>query len=326
MKAQTDYNKLAQTRNRYKLFPSEELQIIAQVEAKLLLRARKYLEKRGFTEVVVPHVVHATGSCEIIESLFTVDYFGEDIFLTQTAQLYLESLVPFLGNVYTLGPSFRAEQRVDDRHLTEFSLLELEFEGDFGLLLNHISNLFMAMMKEVLKLPIDGVKHLNNLSLPFKRLTYTEAIEKLGMKWGGDIHSSDEAKLVEMNDNQPLFITHFPKKLKYFNMRENDANPEVVNSADFIVPFGGECVGAAEREHRAPILHKRLLDSPMYYHLLKYGGRFDDFKWYIDANYQYDYKLHSGFGMGLNRVTQFVLQLPDIRQTTIFPVNKESIY
>jgi asparaginyl-tRNA synthetase len=320
------FEELTQTDDRYKVFPSEALRTVAMVEASLLRGARKYLNSNGYLEVVVPHIVSASGSCEIIETLLELQYFTRQAFLTQTAQLYLEALVPFLGGkVYTFGPSFRAEQRVDSRHLVEFSLLELEFEGNFEKLLTGIEELFINMIEEVLSLPIDN-EHLAKLNTPFKRFTYEEAINTLDLEWGNDIYSTDEQELLRINDNQPYFITHFPKELKYFNMKENDDDPRVVNSADFIVPYGGECVGAAEREHNPSTLLKRLKESSMYINLVAKGGDPTSFDWYINAYYRYPYKLHSGFGMGLNRVTKFVLQLDDIRQSTIYPVNRATIY
>jgi len=320
------FKKLTQTDNRYKLFPSEELRTVALVEAALLKGARRYLNDNRYLEVVAPHIVSATGSCEVIETLLELQYFDRQAFLTQTAQLYLEALVPFLGGkVYTFGPSFRAEPRVDSRHLVEFSLLELEFEGNFEKLLTTIEELFISMMGEVRSLPIDS-EHLAQLNTPFKRFTYGEAISTLNLEWGNDIYSTDEQKLLRMNDNQPYFITHFPKELKYFNMRENETDPRVVNSTDFIVPYGGECVGAAEREHKPNILVKRLKESSMYVNFVAKGGNPKSFDWYINAYYEYPYKLHSGFGMGLNRVTKFVLQLSDIRQSTIYPVNRATLY
>jgi len=320
------FEELTQTADRYKVFPSVALKTVALVEASLLRGARKYLDDNGYLEVSVPHVVSASGSCEIIETLLELQYFDRQAFLTQTAQLYLEALVPFLGGkLYTFGPSFRAESRVDSRHLVEFSLLELEFEGNFEKLLEVIEELFMSMIKEVLSLPINS-KHLVRLNTPFKRFAYEEAINVLDLEWGNDIYSADEQELLRINDNQPYFITHFPKERKYFNMRENDDDPRVVNSADFIVPYGGESVGAAEREHNPNILLKRLNESSMYINLVAKGGDPKSFDWYIKAYYDYPYKLHSGFGMGLNRVTKFVLQLDDIRQSTIYPVNRVAIY
>jgi asparaginyl-tRNA synthetase len=312
-----------QTKDRYKLFETKDLRTIAAVEAGLLRGARRWLDEHGYTEVIVPHLVNATGSCEVIATLFEVPYFGKIAYLTQTGQLYLEALVPFLGDVWTFGSSFRAEQRADDRHLTEFSLLELEFEGDFDKLLGIIEDLFVSMLQHVRNSTGVDVKV---PARPFKRLRYEDAIEKLGLSFGMDTTSVDEQTLVTENNGQPLFITHYPKELKYFNMRVNDEDPRVVNSADFILPKSGESAGAAEREFRPIKLRQRLLGSSMWINYVANGGDKHAFEWYLDAYQRYNYKLHSGFGMGLNRVTKYVLQLDDIRQTTIYPVNAETIY
>jgi len=310
---------------RYELFKNANLQKAARIEASLLKGARHWLEDNGFTEIIVPHIVNATGSCEVIDTLFELPYFKRTAFLTQTGQLYLESVVPFFGGkVWTFGSSFRAEPKADNRHLTEFSLLELEFEGNFDSMLTVIEDVFMAMVKQCwrdLSICPDPYP-----KIPFKRMGYGDAIRELGLNWGMDTTSVDEQKLVSMNGNQPMFITHFPKELKYFNMRVNDMDSRIVNSADFILPFGGESAGAAEREYSYIKLRKRLLDSGMFIQYVANNGDRTAFDWYLNAYHKYNYQLHSGFGMGINRVTKYILKLDDIRDTTLFPVNSEQIY
>jgi asparaginyl-tRNA synthetase len=159
-------------------------------------------------------------------------------------------------------------------------------------------------------------------------LTYDEAVEKLsseGVKWGDDLKSKHEKMLVEMAGNKPLFITHFPKKIKFFNMRENDFRTDIVNSSDLILPGSGEAVGAAEREYRYDKLKERLENSMMMQQLKARGGNIEDFQWYLDCVKTNGIKLHSGCGIGLNRVTQFVLGADDIRKSTVFPLNSETI-
>jgi len=128
-----------------------------------------------------------------------------------------------------------------------------------------------------------------------------------------------------MYGNQPLFITHFPKAIKFFNMRENDERSEIVNSTDLILPGSGEAVGAAEREYRYEKLKERLENSPMMKNLIKRGGSIEDFDWYLDCVKSNGIRVHSGCGIGLNRVTQFVLGTNDIRASTTFPLNSETI-
>ena len=326
--------KLVETRERHKLVNTKELEVVARVEAALLKGARDFFIKEGFIEVNAPHITKATGSCENVNTLFALDYFGVQGYLSQTQQLYLEAMIPRLKKVWCAGPSFRAEPEADNRHLTEFPLLEIEFEGNFEELLGYVEETIFNMIKEVLKeedllkeIGID-VERLKSVKIPFQRLTYDDAVKKLsslGVKWGDDLKSMHEKMLVEMTGNQPLFITHFPKKIKFFNMRENDYRSEIVNSSDLILPGSGEAVGAAEREYRYEKLKERLENSTMMQQLKKLGGSIEDFSWYLDYVKNNGINLHSGCGIGLNRVTQFVLGVDDIRKSTVFPLNSETI-
>jgi len=325
---------LRETGGRHRLLSTPYLHAVAKIEASLLKGARKYFDENGFVEVVVPHLTRATGACENIATMFELDYFGERAYLSQTAQLYLEALTPFLDKVWCVGPSFRAEPDVDSRHLTEFTLIELEFKGGFNELLEHIEGVILSMVKCVLnermeELNLLGVdtQRLEALSRPFRRITYTEAVEQLsdyGVNWGDDLKSRHERLLVEINGNQPLFVTHYPKAIKFFNMKENDENPSIVNSADLLLPFSGEAVGAAEREYEYEKLYERLINSTMLKQLIEKEGSLEDFAWYLEF-YKEHGAPHSGCGIGLNRVTQFILGSNDIRTTTVFPLNRESI-
>ncbi len=319
---------LSSTKDRHLLFDSPAFRAMVYVEGLLLKGAREYFDSMEFKEIVVPHVTRATGACENIDTLFSVDYFGKKGYLSQTAQLYLESLIPWMNKVWCIGPSFRAETRVDERHLTEFSLVELEFAGTFEELLEHIEGVVVSMISSVLKKMTSrwlDRNRLRQVESPFERITYTEAIEMLGRDFGHDISREEEQALVEKFGNQPLFITHYPKSMKFFNMIENEENPELVDSADLILPFGGEAVGAASREYRADRLYKRLSESQMLKQLVAKGGSIEDFDWYIDVYKRYDTAPHAGCGIGLNRVTQFVLQVKDIRMCTAYPLNRETI-
>ena len=325
---------LSKTKDRYRLLSNPYMHAVAKIEASLLKGARKYFEENGFIEIVVPHLTKATGACENIATMFELEYFGRKVYLSQTAQLYLEVLTPFLERVWCIGPSFRAEPEADNRHLTEFTLIELEFKGGFNQLLEHIEGVILSMIKCVLEerekelnlLEVD-IERLEKVKKPFKRITYTEAINKLskfGLKWGDDLKSTHEKFLVKIHGKQPLFITHYPKAIKFFNMKENEENPLIVNSADLLLPFSGEAVGAAEREYEYEKLKKRLLNSTMLKQLIEKGGSPNDFDWYLEF-YKEHGAPHSGCGIGLNRVTQFILGSNDIRTTTVFPLNRESI-
>jgi len=325
---------LLETKERHKLVYTKELEAVARVEAALLKGARDYFIKEGFIEVNAPHITRATGACENFCTLFDLNYFGKQGYLSQTQQLYLEAMLPRLKKVWCIGPSFRAEPESDNRHLTEFPLVEMEFEGDFKELLTRIEDTVYNMKEEALKkediLEAIGVdtERLKKAKPPFQRVTYDDAVKKLsdeGVNWGDDLKSRHEKKLTEMYGNKPIFITHFPKKIKFFNMRENDYRPEIVNSSDLLLPGSGEAVGSAERENRYDKLKERLENSTMMQQLKKRGGSIDDFGWYLEHVKNNDVKLHSGCGIGLNRVTQYVLGADDIRKCTVFPINSETI-
>jgi asparaginyl-tRNA synthetase len=268
--------------------------------------------------------------------MFALDYFGQNSYLIQTGQLYLEALIPTLGNVYCIGPSFRAEPDVDNRHVTEFTLIELELACNFEELLVHIENLVYDMIhraaqkrKHELELLDVDRSRLLSVRMPFARVSYTDAIEILqsmdiNVKWGDDLKSMHEKKITEHFGNRPTFITHYPEAIKFFNMKRNSENKKIVNSADLIVPYSGECVGAAEREHEHDILTEKLKKSNMLRMLEKRGGSIEDFRWYLD-HVKSGVDPHSGCGIGLNRVVQFVLGTDDIRACTAYPLNRETL-
>ncbi len=284
----------------------------------------------------MPHITKATGACENMATMFELDYFGRKAYLSQTGQLYLEALVPSLEKVWCVIHSFRAEPDVDERHLTEFTLVEFEFLGNLERLLEHIENTIASMVSEVKLRCSDSLDMLGidddafeKAKPPYVRLTYTKAVEllgDLGVKWGDDLKSWHEKELVRMLGDRPVLVTHYPKAIKFFNMRQNDYDPYIVNSVDLLLPHSGEAVGGAEREHEYERLRQRLMESTMLKQLLEKGGDVSDFDWYLEVYRNQGGKLHSGAGIGLNRVTQFVLSVDDIRASTLYPMNKEMVY
>ncbi len=310
---------------------------LAKVEHSLIKGFREYMYEAGFIEVQVPHITKATGACENIDTMFMLDYFGRHAYLTQTAQLQLEVLSQFLGRVFTLIRSFRAEPDVDDRHLTEFSLFEFEHVGGFDELLHHIENTIWYGVRCVLEeraaeLRAFGVEEdwLEAFRPPYVRLRYEEAIRWLNehgfdLKWGDDLKSHHERLLA--GELGPVFITHWPKHLKFFNMREDPADPSVVISADLELPLAGEAVGSAEREHRYGRLVERLLESDMFKRLVAKGGDISDWDWYLDFWRTHEApKLHSGCGIGVARVLQAVLRLKSIKEAVVYPMDRLTIF
>jgi len=200
--------------------------------------------------------------------------------------------------------------------------------------MGHIESMVCSMVQRVLEERREELTLLNvdrrrllDVKPPFKKITYISAVKDLadhGVKWGDDLKSHHENFLVKIHGDKPLFITHYPKEIKFFNMKTNSENPSIVNSTDLILPFSGEAVGAAEREFDYRALYEKLESSTMLKQLVERGGSIEDFNWYLEF-YKKHGVPHAGCGIGLNRVTQFVLGIDDIRATTVFPLNRDSL-
>jgi len=315
-----------------------ERAMIARIESTLTRGADDYFREHGFVRIpTVPQVVGITGACENIDTLFKVNYFGQNGFLTQTGQLALELHIPALKKVCCEIHSFRAEQEADGRHLTEFPMIEFEFsyEGE-GLpqLLDHIEGTVKTMMKSALKeertlrkLGANPERTRQMLKTPFARIEYREAV-KILQKTGFDVNFGDDLKhnheqAIVNAMGKPTFIMKYPEKIKFFNMRRDRKDTEVVQSADLILPLSGESVGSAVREEDTELLIEKLLNSNMYRLHIARGGTLEDFKWYLDA-VKANPVPHAGCGIGLSRVTQCILGREDIRKSTAYPMNCET--
>jgi asparaginyl-tRNA synthetase len=296
--------------------------------------ARRYVEAQGFIGVHnAPEIVGVTGACENIDTLFKVDYFGRPAYLAQSDQLYLELLTPHLGKVYAEIQSFRMEPEADDRHLCQFSLFEIEHIGNLDELLANLAGIVAAAARQVAddcasELALFGRDPAVLRDLAFARITYTEAVESLradfpDLAWGDDLLAHHERLLTERLG--PVFLTHYPLPIKFFNMMQNAEDPRVVNSADLLLPLAGESAGAAEREHDHDRIAARLRSSAMYERLIALGGRDEDFAWYLDAHLGKDIPLHVGAGIGMARVAQFILGLTDIREAVPFVLNRDNL-
>jgi asparaginyl-tRNA synthetase len=326
----------------------------ALLEAQVFKSGRAHLEREGFTEIFPPRIVRASGACENVNTLFEVssdknfEWFGHPqkhrAYLAQTGQLYLEAFVPYVPKVYCVGPSFRAEPGSDNRHLTEFQMVEIEFAGNFHELLSHIEKFIYRIVKDLLELPIEKQKmmglsgsHITRLAKTqpvFPKVTYSEAVERLHLTWGDDISSKKEAELVAQFDNHPVFITRYPDPMwdhgkeieveKFFNMLPDPQNPGLVLSADLILPIAGEAVGSAARIDDPNTLVSRLGRSKMYNRLLSMGGSMDDFGWYIERSKE---KMvpHAGCGFGISRILRWISGTDDIKEAVTFPSNQHRI-
>ncbi len=296
--------------------------------------ARRYVEDAGFIGVHnMPEIVGVTGACENIDTLFKLDFFGRPAYLAQSDQLYLELIAPQLQRVYAEIQSFRMEPDADDRHLCQFALFEIEHVGNLDTLISNIAGIVQAAAREVVNrcaddLALFGRDPADLKQLTFGRITYSQAIELLQaefpfLQWGDDLKAPHERALVDRLG--PVFLTHYPLPIKFFNMLQNVDDPRVVNSTDLLLPFAGESAGAAEREHRYERIVARLKSSSMYRRLIEQGATDDDFAWYLDAHKDREIPLHSGAGIGMARVAQFITGSEDIRDAVPFVVNRDNL-
>ncbi|MBN1385420.1 hypothetical protein JW968_00405 [Candidatus Woesearchaeota archaeon] len=330
---------------------SSETALVAKLEAGLVTAATDYCMKSGYQLILIPHLTKATGACENFSTLFRTDLFSQAAYLNQTGQLMLEAFMHVYRKTFCCGPSFRKELKADERHLIEFPLFEIEVaDMDLLQLQGEISNIFGAMIdyveqncEEELNMLIES-PDLDVLRPPYNSITYSNAIKLLshhGLKFGDDLKAAHEQELVALNGGRPLFITHYPKEIKFFNMKVNRDDGSVVNSMDLLMPFSGEAVGAAEREESHGRLVERLESSDML-RLLKeaikeeYGfSAFSDKELHSEALRRFDWYMkiikehpipHAGCGIGISRVTQSILQQKDIRKSTAFPLNRATLF
>lgn len=294
------------------------------LRATALQSVRSVLSQHGFVEVTTPEITSATGACENTSTLFGLDYFGKTAFLRQTSQLDLEYLVvrDDIPRVFTIGKSFRKEPRVDDRHLTEFTLIEIEAR-DWTL----------EDLIDLQELIVDTVWYDVHLTLPpfqgerYPIITYTDAVTILGLEWGVDLTSTNEQDIVKHFGGTPVHITHYPEFSSFFNMsNDRECNPErqTVAKCDFILPFAGETFGGSEREYDYEIMSSKLYTSPMYDQLMAAGGSDKAFLDYLNL-FKDNPVRRAGFGIGFDRLIQWLIQSTDIRDADVFPMNRESI-
>ena len=279
---------------------------------------------------------------------YTKDFFGKAVNLTVSGQLEAELAALALGQVYTFGPTFRAENSNTSRHLAEFWMIEPEVAfNDLKDNMDLTEDFLKYICSYILENCAEDLKFLNDrdqqeqsqkpqhersqLSLierlkfvtenPFKRLTYTEAIEVLknsnhykkkkfqyDVEWGIDLQSEHERYLVEKEFNCPVILTDYPAKIKAFYMRLND-DQKTVAAMDVLFPGIGEIVGGSQREERYDILHKKCEE---------FGIHPQELWWYMDTR-KFGTVPHAGFGLGFERMVMFVTGMTNIRDVIPFP-------
>lgn len=313
--------------NRHLWIRSREQAAIMKVKESILRGAREWFSGNGFYEVTPP--VLTTNACEGGTTLFPLKYFGQDAYLSQSAQMYLEALSFSLERVFAVTPSFRAEKSRTPRHLTEYWHLEGEEawvnnEGNMRIqeeLVSHIVRFTVQKRKDELAILKRDIDCLRAIEPPFERLTYEKALRLLSergmeLKWGDDF-GTEEEKMLTLDSGIPVFVTNFPKEIKAFYMKEDEADPRTYSCADLIAPEGfGELIGGSERETDAVKLVRRMEEQAI---------PFEPYRWYLDLR-KYGSVPHSGFGLGVERLVRWICKLDHIRDAVPFPRTPSRIY
>ncbi|MFH1972739.1 MAG: asparagine--tRNA ligase [archaeon] len=307
--------------NRHLWLRSRKMNAIMKIRSKVFGAIHDYFRKNNYYEFQSP-IFQAT-QCEGGSSLFKVPYFGNEVFLAQTWQLYAEAAIFSLEKIYCVAPSFRAEKSNTSRHLTEYWHAEMEIvwnefddlQDEAEKLLKHIVQMVLKdCSNELEELKRDTKKLKATATKKFPRMTYTESLkvlekQKMKVKWGKDLRTIEEDKLGELYDT-PIIITRYPKGVKAFYMKEDPEDEKVVLGFDVIGPDGyGELIGASQRETDINILKKRLKAD---------GEDLKNYEYYFDTR-RYGSVPHGGFGMGVERVISWICGLDNIKDAIPFP-------
>jgi len=306
---------------------------ILRVRAEIIKAARDFLDDRGFTLTDPPILTPA--ACEGTTTLFPVDYFEEQAYLTQSGQLYIEATAMALGKVYSFGPTFRAEKSKTRRHLTEFWMVEPEvayatlddvMELGEGLITFIVKRCLEKRRADLQTIGRDIAK-LEKIDMPFPRITYDEAVERLQegfakgalenkFEWGGDLGSPDETYLSSQFE-RPLMIHRYPAKVKAFYMEPDPKRPDLALCVDVLAPEGyGEIIGGSQRMASYELLLQRIHE---------HGLPEEAFRWYLDLR-KFGSVPHGGFGMGIERAVAWICGLEHVRETIPFPRTLHRLY
>ncbi len=313
--------------NRHLWMRSRSLSNVLKIRDEVFRSAREYLRQSGFYETTSPMFVSTMG--EEGADLFEVDYFDRKVYLTQTSQMHLEPQLFAMEKVFILAPSFRGEKSRTRKHLTEYWHLEVEeawcdHECNIVRQEELISHMCHSVAKNrLIELEELGInpERLLKIKPPFDRITYEEAIKLcqeagLEIEWADDLRTEAEEILTKDRDTF-LIVEYYPKETKSFYMKDNEDDPRTYKCNDLLAPHGyAEIIGASERETDAQkIIHN----------LLRIGDDPEKYKWYIDIR-RYGSVQHSGFGVGMDRLIMWMLELEHIRDCVPFPRTVSRIY
>jgi len=300
---------------------------VLRVRSEVSQAIRDFFYERDFTLIDSPILTPA--ACEGTSTLFETDYFGEKAYLSQSGQLYLEPAAAAFGKVYCFGPTFRAEKSKTRRHLTEFWMVEpevafLELPGLESLAEEFVSSLVARALdrcKEDLKRLERETSGLENVKVPFPRITYRDAVEKLSarglpIRFGEDLGGDEETEISKEFD-RPVMITRYPAAIKSFYMQPDPLDPEVVLGLDMIAPEGyGEIIGGSQRIHDHDLLLRRIQENNL---------PVEAYQWYLDIR-KYGTFPHAGFGMGLERTVAWICGIHHLREAIPYPRTLNRIY
>ena len=262
---------------------------------------------------------------------FSQDFFGKQAFLTVSGQLEAEFLAMSLGNVYTFGPTFRAENSNTTRHLSEFWMIEPEMafadlKDDMKLAEDFLRFLckqavekgekeLVFLENQYKRISLEDLKNLADT--PFTHMSYTEAIQELKraiikfdfpVDWGADLQSEHERYLTDNVIKGPVIVTDYPREIKAFYMRLND-DGKTVAAMDVLVPKVGEIIGGSQREERLDVLEARMRQA---------GIPAESLQWYLDLR-RFGSAPHAGFGLGFERLVQYITGMANIRDVIPCP-------
>lgn len=307
---------------------------IMRVRNEILQSIREYMYNNGFILFDAP--IFTPNACEGTSTLFSTDYFDlGKAYLSQSGQLYAEAGAMALGKVYTLGPTFRAENSMTRRHITEFWMMEPEMAYyDIDMNMDLIEDFLTYVVQRVIKnkrielefLGRDLTK-LEKVIKPFPRITYDEAIEILRKKdiplirktengeeqirpfpWGEDFGAPHEEAIVEDFD-KPVMVHRWPVEAKAFYMKRDPENPKLALGVDVLAPEGfGEIIGGSQREDNFDFLLERIKQHEL---------PIQEFDWYLDLR-RFGSVPHSGFGLGIERMVSWLCNLEHIREAIPF--------
>jgi asparaginyl-tRNA synthetase len=313
--------------HRHLWLRSSRQQSILRIRHEIIRAAREFFDINDFILVDTP--IFTPNAAEGTTTLFSTDYFGSPAYLAQSGQLYGEAAAMAFGKIYCFGPTFRAEKSKTRRHLTEFWMIEPEvafcdLEGDMRLaedLVTHIVKSVLKNRNQELKQLERDMRILENVTPPFYRLHYNEAVEivrknNTAFEAGGDFGGGDETVLSEQFD-KPVIIHRFPAAIKAFYMKRDPQDEHYALAMDMLAPEGyGEIIGGSQREDDYETLKSRLTEHQL---------PLDAYQWYLDLR-KYGTVPHAGFGLGIERTLAWICGLHHVRETIPFPRLMQRIY